>query len=154
MLAAISKQMGGAMNIVRTFILASAMCALAAPASAEVIELRSELSAQKEVPSNPSPGSGRAEVKLDRATGQLSWTISFSGLSAPLSAAHFHGPATTESNAGIVVPIAAAGAQTPLTGSAVLTEAQVADILAGRWYINVHTPNYPGGEIRGQVVRP
>jgi len=33
-----------------------------------------------------------------------------------------------------------------------LTPAQAADLLAGRWYVNIHTARYPGGEIRAQVT--
>ena len=33
-----------------------------------------------------------------------------------------------------------------------LTQAQAADLMAGRWYLNIHTAANPGGEIRGQVV--
>ncbi len=41
----------------------------------------------------------------------------------------------------------------PVSGQATLTDAQAADLLAGRWYINLHTAANPGGEIRGQVTR-
>jgi len=37
-------------------------------------------------------------------------------------------------------------------GTAVLTDAQIADLTAGKWYANIHTQANPGGEIRGQVV--
>ena len=40
----------------------------------------------------------------------------------------------------------------PFEGTATLTEAQAADLLAGRWYVNIHTASYPGGELRGQVT--
>jgi hypothetical protein len=41
----------------------------------------------------------------------------------------------------------------PFTGTAALTEAQAADLLAGRWYVNVHTAGNPGGELRGQLMK-
>jgi hypothetical protein len=40
----------------------------------------------------------------------------------------------------------------PIKGKAVLTDAQIADLKAGKWYFNVHTAAHPGGEIRGQVA--
>ena len=52
-----------------------------------------------------------------------------------------------------VIPIAKAGDQTPFKGSTTLTPEQMADLLAGRWYVNVHTPSNPPGELRGQVVK-
>jgi len=122
------------------------------PARTEVIVFTAQLSAAAEVPTNPSTARGTAEVRLDASRG-LSWVIEFSGLTGPLRVAHFHGPASATTNAGILVPITLAGGSSPLVGSTTLTEQQVQEVLAGRWYINLHTANYPGGEIRGQVIR-
>jgi hypothetical protein len=54
-------------------------------------------------------------------------------------------------NAGVVVPITGP-LVSPIKGSAVLTAAQAADLMAGKWYVNVHTAANPGGEVRGQVA--
>jgi hypothetical protein len=40
-----------------------------------------------------------------------------------------------------------------MNGSATLTDAQAADLMAGKWYVNVHTAENKGGEIRGQVLK-
>jgi CHRD domain-containing protein len=141
------------MNALRIVALALTASALALPVRAEMVNLGADLSARNEVPPNTSSGNGRADIRLDTTSGNLSWTINYSGLTAPLSAAHFHGPAAAGANAGVIVPIANAGASAPLTGMATLSPTQVADVLAGRWYVNVHTSTNPGGEIRGQVVR-
>ena len=77
--------------------------------------------------------------------------MTFSGLSGPATAAHFHGLADQGKSAGVVVPIA--GITSPMEGSATLTDAQAAELAAGKWYINVHTDANKGGEIRGQVVK-
>ena len=80
--------------------------------------------------------------------------MTYSGLTGPVTGGHFHGPALAGQNAGVVVPFAA-GLVSPITGSATLTPTQVADLSAGKWYVNLHTAANPGGEIRGQVtVRP
>ena len=42
--------------------------------------------------------------------------------------------------------------ESPIKGSAALTDAQVADLMAGKWYINLHTAANPGGEVRGRVM--
>ena len=65
--------------------------------------------------------------------------------------AHFHGPADKGVNAGVVVPFAPP-ITSPYHGTATLTDAQIQDLEAGKWYVNVHTAANPGGEIRGQVM--
>lgn len=94
-------------------------------------------------------GTGSAAITYDTDTNLLSWNLSYSGLSAPVTAAHFHGPATTSQSAGVVVGI---GTANPAIGSATLTATQESQLLSELWYINVHTSNFPAGEIRGQVV--
>ena len=111
---------------------------------------RATLSSAAEVPPNASPGTGSLEATFDKASGVLRWKVSYSGLSGPATMAHFHGPALAGANAGVVVPLPSAAS--PAEGQATLTPAQVADLLAGKWYLNVHTAQNPGGEIRGQVL--
>jgi hypothetical protein len=110
------------------------------------------LTAASEVPPNPSAGSGKADVWYDSATHTLSWTVTYGGLTGPAIMAHFHGPAAPGTNAPVVVPIGGAGMTSPNTGSKVLTDAQAADLAAGKYYVNVHTEKNKGGEIRGQVL--
>jgi hypothetical protein len=82
----------------------------------------------------------------------LTWKLTYSGLSGPATAAHFHGPAEAGKNAGVKVPIPNA-TSSPAEGSATLTDEQAADLTAGKYYVNVHTAANPGGEIRGQVTK-
>ena len=111
---------------------------------------RSTLSSAAEVPANASAGTGTLEASFDKASGVLRWKLTYSGLSGPATMAHFHGPAMPGANAGVVVPLPSAAS--PAEGQATLTPAQAADLVGGRWYINVHTAQNPGGEIRGQVL--
>ena len=103
-----------------------------------------------EVPSNASPGTGSLEARMNSDSRVLKWKVSYAGLTGPVTAAHLHGPAAPGANAGVVVPFSGPLAS-PITGEATLTSAQVADLTAGKWYVNLHTAAYPGGEIRGQV---
>jgi CHRD domain len=124
--------------------------AFAGPAFAD--KMKATLNGASEVPPNTSAGKGTADINYDAATKKLTWTLTYSGLSGPATAAHFHGPAEPGKNAGVAVAIAGA-ALSPAEGSATLTDAQAADLLAGKFYVNVHTAANPGGEIRGQVTK-
>jgi hypothetical protein len=122
-----------------------------AVASAEVVNLKADLKAANEVPPNDSPATGTAEAAFDTATKTLTWTVTFTGLTGPAIGAHFHGPGEHGKNAGIVVPFNFV--KSPIKGSTVLLEAQIADLMAGKWYANIHSEKHPGGEIRGQLVK-
>ncbi len=123
---------------------------LTGPASAE--KFKATLDAKSEVPPNASTATGTADIDYDPASRKLSWKLTYSGLSGPAMAAHFHGPAEPGKNAGVAVAIPNAGTS-PAEGSATLTDAQAADLEAGKYYVNVHTAANPGGEIRGQVTK-
>jgi len=124
--------------------------AFAGPAFAE--KMKATLDAKSEVPPNASTGTGTADIDYDADTKKLSWKLSYSGLTGPATAAHFHGPAEPGKNAGVAVAIPNA-TTSPTEGSATLTDAQAADLMAGKYYVNVHTAANPGGEIRGQVTK-
>lgn len=123
----------------------------ATAASAEVIKLRAELKGSNEVPPNTSTGSGKAEAAFDTDTKVLTYTVTYADLTGPALGAHFHGPSEPGKNAGIALPFKSA--QSPIQGTATLTATQAADLLAGKWYANIHTAANPGGELRGQMVK-
>lgn len=141
------------MRVFSSLIVAAGLMATLplACASAETVTLKAAMSGATEVPPNDSKASGEATATLDTATKELSYTVTYSGLSGPALGAHFHGPGEVGKNAGIVLPFKTV--QSPITGTATLTDNQVADLLAGRWYANVHTAANPGGELRGQMMR-
>jgi hypothetical protein len=97
-----------------------------------------------------STGAGSGTFTLDPATKVLTYHVEYANLSGPAMAAHIHGPADPGANAPPVVPFASAA--NPIDGTATLTDAQIADLKAGKWYVNVHTAANRGGEIRGQIT--
>ena len=101
--------------------------------------------AEEVPPAANSKGSGSFEMKLDIKTNEFTWKLSSGGLTGPANAAHIHGPAAKGANAGVVVPLVGA------EGKGKLTQAQYGDLAAGLYYVNIHTAQYPGGEIRGQL---
>ena len=120
-------------------------------AVAETVIFKSELKAANEVPPNNSKATGLAQASFDTVTKTFSVTVTFSGLSGPAIGAHLHGPGEPGKNAGIVLPFNFV--LSPIKLSATLTDTQAADMMAGKWYVNIHTELNPGGEIRGQLAR-
>lgn len=137
---------------------------------AETIQFKADLKGSSEVPPNQSQATGTVVATFDTATKQLSWTGSYSGLGGPPTAAHVHGPAAVGKNTGLVFWITdnvgqcSAGQCTskgdtkarpasPFQGFATLTDAQVSDLTAGMYYVNIHSDAYPGGELRGQLLK-
>jgi Cu/Zn superoxide dismutase len=133
----------------KAYIVAAVLCAFALPASAQTVKFQGQMSGAQEVPAKQSNGTGNATATLNGNT--LEYTVEYNGLSGPATAAHFHGPADAGANAGVVVPFA--NAASPIHGTATLNDQQKADLMAGKWYANVHTQQNPGGEIRGQMRR-
>ncbi|MGY0575867.1 CHRD domain-containing protein [Bradyrhizobium sp. RDM12] len=138
-------------TLLGTGLLAGLVVMTAAPANAEVVKLQADLKGSNEVPPNSSSGSGKAEATYDTETKTLTYTVTFAGLTGPAIGAHFHGPSEAGKNAGIALPFKAV--QSPIQGTAALTESQATDLLAGKWYANIHTAMNPGGELRGQMMK-
>jgi len=133
-------------------LMAVSMLAFAPAAFAEMVMYKADLKSSAEVPPVDGKASGALTATYDTATKKLTYTATYKDLTGPATAAHFHGPADAKTNAGIVVPVAGAMAS-PLKGEATLTDAQAADLAAGKWYFNVHTAANKGGEVRGQVMK-
>jgi CHRD domain len=133
-------------------IVVAAGLAMTPAALADSVKFKAALKSSDEVPPNQSKGSGSLDATYDTASKQLTYNATYSGLTGPATMAHFHGPADPGKNAPIVVPVQGSAAS-PIKGTATLTDAQAADLMAGKWYFNVHTDANKGGEIRGQVTK-
>lgn len=122
-----------------------------APAASNMVAFTTQLRGANEVPPNASTGSGSVDAAFNKDTMQLKWRVIYSGMTGNATAGHFHGPAAVGANSGVALgwanPIA-----TGMEGTAVLTAAQAADLMAGKWYANIHSAANPGGELRGQMT--
>jgi hypothetical protein len=119
-------------------------------------QFNTTLTGAQQVPAVSSPGTGTGSVALNAAEDLLIVHMSFSGLTSNANMAHIHGPAAAGANAGVlfdfagVTPAATSGSIPQQTFA--ITPAQVADLKAGLYYFNIHTTNFGGGEIRGQIA--
>ena len=124
---------------------------IAGSAHAETLKFMAMLKGADEVPANTEKGTGMVMATLDTATKTFSYEATYKDLTGPATSAHFHGPAAPGTNAGPTVPVPAP-VTSPIKGTATLTDAQIADLQAGKCYFNVHTMAHGPGEIRGQVM--
>lgn len=132
-------------------LLSGCMSYMSDPAGSN-ISLKGTLDGNHEVPPNTSTAGGYLTARYSRATRILKWRLVVNGLSSPITRAALHGPDPMGNDAAIV-PINPPFDGTVHAGSAALTEHQAADLLAGRWYVDIRTGKFPAGEIRGQVLR-
>jgi hypothetical protein len=137
----------------RTSLLTAAISATCiSTATAATMDFQATMNSTSEVLPTTSTGRGEVQATLNTDTKQLNYTMTYTGLTGPATAAHFHGPATPGENAGVAVPIGK-DPPSPSKGTVTLTDAQMNDLEAGKWYANVHTEANKAGEIRGQMVR-
>ncbi len=128
----------------------AASIALAPTAFAEVQTYTAELKGASEVPPTDSKGAGVVDATYDTTTKVFNYNITYSGMTGPATAAHFHGPGAVGENAGVVVPMK--DPKSPIHGTTTITSQQASELQAGKWYFNVHTAAHPQGEIRGQLI--
>ncbi len=124
-----------------------ALAFVPATSSAVTLAFEASLDGLQETPPNASPGTGFGTFTLDTSTGDLTYNISFTGLLGPETAAHIH-KAAVGVPGPVVFPLPLGS---PIAGVLNLTAAQQSDLIAGLYYVNVHSTVFSGGEIRGQI---
>jgi hypothetical protein len=121
--------------------------AVAGSAAAKTVTLTGDFGVESAVKSSPT---GMVKATLDTATDELKYTITYSGLSGPVQAAHFHGPAGPGVEAGVLVPIPGPYAS-GMSHEVKVTPAVAKDLEEGKTYVNLHTAAAPMGEARAQM---
>jgi len=140
-------------HVLRSITCAAALLVPAIVASAETLHFKAELKGASEVPAKDTAGTGTLTATLDTATNEFKYHVEYSGLTGPVVAAHFHGPAAAATNARPTVPVKISPIVSPIDGTATLTLEQIKDLEDGKWYFNLHTGANPSGEVRGQVQK-
>ncbi len=116
------------------------------------MQFHADLDGKSESPATQSQGTGRLDGTLDKATKVFTYSVTYKGLSGPVTAGHLHGPAEPGQNAGVLVPLQAP-LTSPIKGKATLTDEQVQNLMSNKLYVNLHTASNPNGEVRGQVLK-
>jgi CHRD domain-containing protein len=127
----------------------------AARSQADTLRIAADMTAANETPTpkgdvGNAHGTFTATLTKSGTGGQLSWRLEFSGLTGNAIAAHIHVGA-----AGVAGPVRVplcAPCTSGVSGTATITAEVLDAIMAGRAYVNVHTPTNPAGEIRDQVA--
>ena len=153
-----------------TLIVGIAALGLTACSSDPQEKYVAELRSSNEVPANSSTAVGQVVLLVSRDSSYAEYSVEQSGLSGGIRGGHFH-RAAAGANGPVILSFffntdgTANNAPTPGTTDLesnkaigrTITKAQLdiilADLRAGNLYANIHTPNFPGGEIRGQLVK-
>jgi len=163
---------------VRLFGLLFTVLIFSAVARADQLVFTGSLTGSQEVPPTGSPGIGSALVTLDTVTNLLTVNVSFSGLGNPTIASHIHccAPPGTNAIVATTVPTFPGFPLGVTSGTYLMTfdltaastynpafitahggtvagamAAFIAGLTSGQTYLNIHTTQFPGGEIRGQL---
>lgn len=122
----------------------------AAVSQAAVVQFSGTLDGGQETPPIVSGGSGVLTLVMDTDANTLTGSVVFAGLGSAETMAHIHGFAAIGAPAGILFNLPLGS---PKAVNWNFLEAQQANIIAGLTYVNIHTTGFPGGEIRGQILR-
>jgi hypothetical protein len=114
------------------------------------------MSGAQETPPVTTSATGTIDANYNRLTKTLSYSVTFSGLSDSAVAAHIHGLGEP----GIMAPVLQTFSPFPrrkegsYSGSLLIDGVKFSEVelLAGRYYINIHSKTYGNGEIRGQLI--
>jgi hypothetical protein len=113
------------------------------------------LNGAQQVPVAATTATGFGRVFVDEGAGTLTFTVTFNGLGSAQTLSHIHAPAAIGANASVIIDFGAVGGTSgTISGTRSITPTQLAQLRAGQGYINVHSVNFPNGEIRGQLARP
>jgi hypothetical protein len=131
------------------FILIALTLAISTTARAEIFF--AYLTGAQENPPVATSGTGYARIVLNESAGTITFSVVFNGLSSAQVSSHIHtgaigvnGPVTI--NFGTV-----GGTSGTISGSAAITPSEIVTLREHGMYVNVHSGNFPGGEIRGQL---
>lgn len=140
-----------------SLLTAIAICAFPITAQAQVVELRATINSAQEVPANASTATGTAIMLYDVRANTFDLIVSINGMTNTVTGSHVH-EAAAGANGGVVTNLGAEPVYTrsgnSLTGNFrnVSYGGDKLKLLQGGAYLNFHSAQYPGGEVRGQLI--
>jgi hypothetical protein len=118
-------------------------------AAAKTVSFEVALKGKNETPAAPATNKGKAELKLNTATGKVCWEFKLAKIDGKPSQAHIHkGKAGVSGN--VVVPLGANYKRQGCTKAAPSLVKSIANHPAA-YYVNVHNAKHPLGAMRGQL---
>lgn len=125
------------------------LCGIPAAVSATTYQFQAFLNGIFEVDPVTSPANGYATFVYDDVLHTLSSNVIFTGLTSSFTAAHIN-----NADFGVNGPVAFTFSSmgSPLTDVFSLSSSQENELLAERYYVNIHSTFFPAGEIRGQIT--
>jgi len=120
-----------------------------------VVHFEGAMNGANEVPASPSTATGNVTGSFDGTTKILTISVTYSGLSSNITMWHVHKGAVGVSGPPLA-GITSWGTMgpSPFTWSSpALDASQEADLMNNLYYVNIHTANHGGGEIRGQLTK-
>jgi hypothetical protein len=129
--------------LIFTFILSTA-------ARAETFE--AYLTGAQEVPAAASTGTGYGRVFVNTNTMTYTFTVVFNGLTSAQTLSHIHAPGAIGATAPVIINFGTVGGTSgTISGAGSITLGQLAQLRNHTGYVNVHSVNFPNGELRGQL---
>lgn len=119
----------------------------------EMYKFTTSMSGANETTPNASTATGTTTGTYNATKNLITYNVTWSGLTGPATGGHFHSPGIQGVNAPVLIQflLQNSGTSGSASGSNTISDTQEADLLAGKFYSNIHTTANAGGEIRGQI---
>ena len=139
----------GAMALAAALLAGVVSCEIEGPDQEDIVRFEATINNANTIPRAISSAQGTANLEYKKSSKTLSYNITYQGLTPTV--AHIHAAQPAWENGPVIFPLSNV-TTSPITGSVTLNQEQEDLLRLGNMYINIHTEQYPTGEIRGQIL--